>query len=191
MPERIHKIPVRAILALGSNLDGRHGGPAAELDFAIARLRAADIQVVAVSRFFKTTPIGRSGRQPDFTNSVALVKTSHSPSALLRIAKRIEREAGRRLGRRWGPRNLDIDLIDVAGLILPQCRPAAAGTRRSVPRLILPHERVHLRAFALIPLRDVAPHWRHPRLHVPLSVLIARLRPADRRAVVPVRACVR
>lgn len=181
---RLHKIPALAILSIGSNLGGSHNSPAAALAYAVERLQAHNVQLVARSRNFKTRPLG-AGLQPAFVNAALLVATSLSAPALLRIAKTIEREAGRRLSRRWGPRILDIDLIDMRGQILPNRR-YMPGTGPKLTPLALPHPRAHLRAFVLIPVQDVCPHWRHPRTGTPLSVMIARLRPADRAGVVPI-----
>jgi 2-amino-4-hydroxy-6-hydroxymethyldihydropteridine diphosphokinase len=97
-------------------------------------------------------------------NAVALLDTSLPPEALLRVLKEIERKSGRRGGRPWGPRTLDIDIVDYGGLVRHwrKRRPAfkAAGTRP----LVLPHPLAHERPFVLKPLLDIAPHWRHPAL---------------------------
>jgi 2-amino-4-hydroxy-6-hydroxymethyldihydropteridine diphosphokinase len=101
-----------------------------------------------------------------------------APAALLRTLKRIERRAGRRLGRHWGPRQLDIDVLDFGGRQIGNPH----GHRRR-GQLQLPHPEMHRRAFVLLPLREVAPSWRHPRLGLTVSALLARLPPRDRAGV--------
>jgi 2-amino-4-hydroxy-6-hydroxymethyldihydropteridine diphosphokinase len=109
---------------------------------------------------------------------VLLVQAHMAPAALLRLIKRIERQAGRRLGARWGPRSLDVDILDFGGRRLgwpPRGRPRG--------RLILPHPEMHRRAFVLVPLLEVDPHWRHPLHAVAGRTLLARLPWATRRGV--------
>jgi 2-amino-4-hydroxy-6-hydroxymethyldihydropteridine diphosphokinase len=101
-----------------------------------------------------------------------------APAALLRLIKRIERRAGRRLGVRWGPRCLDIDILDNGGRRLGWPR-----RRRQQGRLMLPHPEMHLRAFVLVPLLEVDPHWRHPTLAVSGRTLLARLPRASCRGI--------
>ena len=107
-----------------------------------------------------------------------MVEGSTSPAVLLRTLKRIERKAGRRLGRRWGPRQLDIDILDFGGRQIGN-----PHGRRRRGQLQLPHPEMHRRAFVLLPLREVAPFWRHPRLGLTVSALLARLAPRDRAGV--------
>jgi len=135
-----------------------------------------------------TTPVGL-GRQPAYLNAVVMVEGRMAPTALLRTLKRIERNAGRRLGRHWGPRQLDIDILDFGGRQIGNPR-----GRRARGQLLLPHPEMHRRAFVLLPLREIAPGWRHPRLGVTASVLLARLRRHERAGVrrlldSPARTC--
>jgi 2-amino-4-hydroxy-6-hydroxymethyldihydropteridine diphosphokinase len=92
---------------------------------------------------------------------------------MLRLLKRIERRAGRRLGRRWGPRPLDIDILDYRGT-----RIGWPPRRREPGRLILPHPEMHRRVFVLVPLLEIAPHWRHPILGLGARALLSHLAPA-------------
>ncbi len=107
--------------------------------------------------------MGRA-RQPPYVNAVALIDTSLSAEALLKVLKEIERASGRRGGRPWGPRTLDIDIIDYRGLIR-HWRGRRPDFRHAGMRpLVLPHPLAHERPFVLKPLLDVAPDWRHPVL---------------------------
>jgi 2-amino-4-hydroxy-6-hydroxymethyldihydropteridine diphosphokinase len=121
------------------------------------------ISVKAVSPLYETEAVGNA-RQPAYVNAVALIDTSLPPEALLRVLKGIERRAGRRGGRPWGPRTLDIDILDYGGQVRHWrgTRPAF-GNARARP-LVLPHPLAHERPFVLRPLLDIAPGWRHPAL---------------------------
>jgi 2-amino-4-hydroxy-6-hydroxymethyldihydropteridine diphosphokinase len=133
-------------IAVGSNRPhGRHGRPPQVVEAAIAELdRQFDL--------FDASPIllnpasGGAGR--DFANAVALIESELEPPALLSTLKAIERAFGRRLGRRWGPRVLDLDILAWDG-----------GTYRS-RRLTIPHPALERRPFMLQPLAAIAPAWR-------------------------------
>lgn len=127
--------PVPAVIALGSNL----GDSASILDAALETLRTAPrIRVTAVSPRAKTAPVG-GPEQPDFLNQVLIVETTLSPHALLGFAQELEQAATRIRDVRWGPRTLDVDLVDVENVTSQH------------PVLTLPHPRAHERAFVLTP----------------------------------------
>jgi 2-amino-4-hydroxy-6-hydroxymethyldihydropteridine diphosphokinase len=155
-------------LALGGNQSGVWGDPVAAFRQAMRVFEHYHVQVVAQSGIYSTSPSG-GGRQNRYTNAVIAVRSPYPPAALLRVLKRIERQAGRRTGRIWGPRPLDLDIIDFGGRTLGwPCR------RRTAGRLILPHPEMHARAFVLVPLIDIAPVWRHPALGQTARQLLAR-----------------
>jgi 2-amino-4-hydroxy-6-hydroxymethyldihydropteridine diphosphokinase len=135
--------PVYAI-ALGSNRRGRHGSPQAEIAAALAALG----DVIAVSPMLRTAPLGPSKRR--FANAVALIRSDEDPSALLARLKAIERSFGRRRGRSWGARVIDLDIILWSGGVWGE------------PRLTVPHLQFRERDFVLRPLVAVAPDWRDP-----------------------------
>jgi 2-amino-4-hydroxy-6-hydroxymethyldihydropteridine diphosphokinase len=164
---------VKILLGLGANLAGPWGAPSKALVHATKELSAAGILITRCSSLYSTDPVG-PGRQARYVNAVVAAEGNISPAALLRLVKRIERRAGRRLGRHWGPRPLDIDILDIGG------RRLGWPDRRVVGQLILPHPEMHKRAFVLAPLREIAPFWRHPRLGVGSTTLLARLKPAER-----------
>ena len=133
----------RAYLGLGSNLGDR----AAHLQFGLDGLAARAGRVVAISPVYETQPVG-GPPQPDYLNAVVAIETTLSPRDLLVVAKILEAEAGREPPdpeRRWGPRPLDIDILMVG------------DERVHEPDLVVPHPRIHQRAFVLAPLADVAP----------------------------------
>jgi 2-amino-4-hydroxy-6-hydroxymethyldihydropteridine diphosphokinase len=133
----------RAYLGLGSNLGDR----ASHLQFGLDGMAARAGRVVAISPVYETEPVGGPA-QPDYLNAVVVVETELSPRDLLGVAKALEAEAGREPPdpeRRWGPRPLDIDILLVG------------DERVDEPDLVVPHPRIHQRAFVLAPLADVAP----------------------------------
>lgn len=132
-----------AILALGGNLGkARHA-----LDRATALLcDGATVRLLARSSDYRTAPWGVVD-QPSFVNSCLIVATTLSPHALLAHAERVETALGRDRTKetRWGPRPIDIDLIDYQGVALNE------------PGLVLPHPALFERAFVLVPLAEIAP----------------------------------
>jgi len=149
--------PRRVAIGLGGNLEE----PIARLARAVDALDCLG-QIEAVSSLYETEPWGVR-EQPVFFNAAALVRTSLLPQAILVALKRIERQLGRRPGLRWGPRAIDLDLLD----------DEAGGVTES--ELIVPHPRLFERAFALVPLAEIAPLYR-PAL--------ARLSPEESTGVV-------
>ena len=98
-----------------------------------------------------------------YANAVMIVRGHLSPTALLRRLKAIERRAGSRSAMPWGPRALDLDIIDYKGRVL-NWAPAGVGHHGRQRLLVLPHASAHLRPFVMAPLAEVAPAWRHPVL---------------------------
>ena len=136
-------------VALGSNRrHGRHGAPARVLAAAAAALEGSDTQLLALSRIRATPAMGPAGR--GFANAAALLETPLDPPELLAHLKEIEHAFGRRGGRRWGPRVLDLDII-----FWSQGAWASGG-------LVVPHRDVRVRRFVLEPLAEIAPGWRDP-----------------------------
>lgn len=168
-------------LAFGANVAGPWGPPPASIARAIAELGRHGAVLVARSSFYTTAPLGPAG-QPAYTNAVAEFVCPWAPAMLLRVAKRLERQAGRRIGRRWGARPLDIDILAFGGRRIGWRARAAGPSRRLQRNLVLPHPELARRGFVLVPLAEIAPHWRHPVYGWTAS---ARLRrdPALRRGV--------
>ncbi len=132
------------VLLLGSNVGRR-----------VRRLRdgleavSRGVLPVRASRIYAGAPAGRGG-QPWFLNVALLGRTSLSPDGLLLLAKEVEAAAGRRAGPRWGPRELDVDIILMGDRVVRE------------PHLAIPHPRMADRRFCLLPVSEVAPDFPVP-----------------------------
>ena len=124
-------------------------------------MERAGVTVEAISGLYETAAVGRAG-QAAYVNAAALIDTALPPEALLRLLKGIERRAGRRGGSHWGPRTLDIDILDYKGRVKHWHRLRPRFARAGPRPLVLPHPWIETRPFVLRPLLDVAPDWRHP-----------------------------
>jgi 2-amino-4-hydroxy-6-hydroxymethyldihydropteridine diphosphokinase len=151
-------------IAIGSNRPhGRYGRPTGVVEAAIARL-GQEFGLFDASPIILNPAHGGAGR--DFANTVALVESDLRPPGMLKRLKSIEHEFGRRRGRRWGPRVLDLDVVLWSG-----------GKFRS-RRLTIPHPQLARRNFVLQPLAAIAPGWRVGSLTIRhLAQRLARKRP--------------
>lgn len=146
---------MRVVVGIGANLGDR----LATMREAITRVeRVKGLTVRARSRVYETAPVG-GPPQPPFLNAAIGVECTVSPGAMLDALLGIEKELGRVRGAgevRFGPRTVDLDVLWIDGVVLDE------------PRLVVPHPRMHERAFALVPLLDVAPGALDPRTGTPL-----------------------
>jgi 2-amino-4-hydroxy-6-hydroxymethyldihydropteridine diphosphokinase len=158
-------------LGLGANLPSeQYGAPRDTLEAALGQLAQTGIEVAAHSRWYRSAPLPASD-QPWFVNGVASLLTSLAPEELLRRLLEIESAIGRRRSRVDAARVVDLDLLAYNDVI---CRPPAAGGG-----LELPHPRLAERAFVLLPLAELAPHWRHPLSGRSVAGMIDDLGPQD------------
>ena len=130
---------MKAVVALGANI----GSPREQMDVAIALLREAT-EVKAVSSYFVTKPVG-GPEQPDYLNAVCILESELPALDLLAVLQGIEKSLGRERAVRWGPRTIDLDLIQYGSLL------SAAA------ELELPHPRAHERRFVLEPWCEIEP----------------------------------
>ena len=152
-------LQIMIYVSLGANVPSKVGPPATTLRAAIDLMPRHGLVVEAVSRFYHSTA-WPDPADPAFVNAVVRVKTAKGPLETLQTLLAIERHFGRVRKTRWEPRCLDLDLVDYGGLI------------SDVDELMLPHPRLHERAFVLLPLRDVCPGWRHPDTGAPIADLL-------------------
>jgi 2-amino-4-hydroxy-6-hydroxymethyldihydropteridine diphosphokinase len=135
---------IDAVVGLGSNLGDRRA-----LFEQALRALAANTRIVGISSLYETVPVGP--QQPLFLNAAVRISTREDPEPLLARLLDIERAAGRVRRERWGPRTLDLDLLWIDGRIVDSAV------------LTVPHPELLGRAFALLPLLDVAPEASDPR----------------------------
>jgi 2-amino-4-hydroxy-6-hydroxymethyldihydropteridine diphosphokinase len=129
--------------------------------WTLKQVQGDGIRLLAASSVHTTAPLGPGKRS--YANAVALIETDLDPLALLAHLKAIERAHGRRAGRRWGDRPLDLDIIGWSGGIW------ASRT------LSIPHAAFRTRRFVLAPLVEIAPDWRDPVTNLTARQLLARL----------------
>ena len=153
------------LVALGSNRNGTWGSPRETVLHALRMLNTGGVRLKKASALMVSAPYGRTD-QPPFVNAVAEVETLLPPRTLMQRLHHIERMGGRRRTLRWGPRTLDLDLIDYHGLV----QPAPA-------RPVLPHPGIAERIFVLAPILEVAPRWRHPLTRRAAAAMLAKLDP--------------
>lgn len=157
-------------VAVGANLPSVCYGPPRETcEAALRAMEGAGIHIVGRSRWYRSAPMPPSD-QPDFVNGVVAVETAFDPAALLARLLSIEKDFGRVRGEPNAARILDLDLIAYHERV-------SDGTGG---KPVLPHPRMALRAFVLLPLRELDPLWRHPLTGVRISELIAALSPSQK-----------
>ncbi len=130
---------MKAVVALGANI----GNPSEQMDLAIAMLKAAT-DVIAVSTYYTTKPVG-GPEQPDYINAVCILESDLPALDLLSLLQGIEKSLGRERIERWGPRTIDLDLIQYGSLL------------SKAEELELPHPRAHERRFVLEPWHEIEP----------------------------------
>jgi 2-amino-4-hydroxy-6-hydroxymethyldihydropteridine diphosphokinase len=130
---------------------------------ALDRFETVGLHVTARSRWYESEPVPKSD-QPNFINGVVRVETTMTPAALMALLQRIEKEFGRTKGVRNAARCIDLDIIAYGDKVT-----------RGETLPLLPHPRMHERAFVLMPLREIAPRWYHPFLGRTVDQLIDKL----------------
>ncbi|KNG94652.1 2-amino-4-hydroxy-6-hydroxymethyldihydropteridine diphosphokinase [Pseudaestuariivita atlantica] len=180
------------LIALGSNLPNGAENSVEICASALERLAGSGVRLTAISRFYRT-PAFPAGAGPDYINATCSGMWSGDARSLLDVLHRIEADHDRERLARWGARTLDLDLLTLGHEVVPDSAvvgrwmqiPPAEQPNHTPDHLILPHPRLHERAFVVVPLMDIAADWRHPVLDITVSQMAGRLDPDDKSQVVP------
>ncbi len=161
---RLRERPDLILIGIGANLPSpRHGEPRETCEAALDAMAGAGIGIAGRSRWYRSAP-GPLSSQPWYLNGVARADTALTPALLMAALKAIETDFGRTRGEPNEARILDLDIL-------------AYGETVSGGGVVLPHPRLHERAFVLHPMRELAPDWRHPVTGRTIDGLIAALAP--------------
>jgi len=155
-----------AALSMGANMGNRM----VNLRTALRLLKLNGVKILARSDIFETAPFGVT-HQPRFLNACITIETDLDPYSLLDLLKRIEKDTGRILRKRWGPREIDIDILLMENTLIRD------------PKLQIPHPGLHERAFVLKPLCQIAPDMIHPLKGKSISALWEDIPQEDRSMV--------
>ena len=147
-------------IGFGSNIGDRLKHTQNAID---ALSKTEGITLEQISSIYKTDPVGYEA-QGEFLNGVVAIQTTLPPLSLLHTLKDIETAVGRQHRTRWGPREIDLDLLIYGDL----CLQAA--------KLTVPHPEMHLRRFVLVPLAEIAPNLVHPIFQKTVQILLSRLK---------------
>ena len=148
-----------AYIGFGSNIGDR----LKHIQNAIHAISKTEgISLQKISSVYKTDPVGYE-TQGEFLNGVAAIQTNLSPLSLLHTLKDIETAIGRQHRIRWGPREIDLDILIYGDLCL------------QTEQLVVPHPEMHLRRFVLVPLAEIAPNLVHPIFQKTIQTLLERL----------------
>ena len=180
------------LISLGCNQNSVWGDATLTIAHALKRLADEFQQPPKTSRLF-ATPAFPAGAGPDFVNAACTIQSSLAPNEILQKLHGIEAEALRNRDKRWAPRTLDLDLLAIDDLVLPDLPgwktwhdlPLDVQMKSAPEQLILPHPRLQDRSFVLVPLTEVAPDWTHPILGKSVIAMRDALPAAELAAVVP------
>lgn len=182
------------VLSFGSNISGKYEHPVDVLSYFVKELGRIEVDVIKISSIYRSLAVGAS-YQPPFYNLIVLANTGLFPNNLLQQLKMLERDAGRRGALYWGPRPLDIDIIDYNQSVSNwqgkgpsfisrsqnrdvenknKKKPVKSYGSKKFSNLSYPHLLMHERAFVLKPLEEVCPMWRHPVFGLQIKGLMNR-----------------
>jgi 2-amino-4-hydroxy-6-hydroxymethyldihydropteridine diphosphokinase len=159
-----------AYLSLGSNLGNRN----ININKAKILLINNGIKIIKCSKIYETESWPNK-KLPKYLNIVIKIYTLKAPFELFKILKIIENKLGRKMSKKNSPRTCDIDILDFDQKLI--------NIKKNNCNLTIPHPRLHLRNFVLIPLFDIMKDWKHPKLNVDISRLLSKIKPHDLRSI--------
>ena len=165
------------ILCLGSNLSSKYGDRFQNLNLAISSLEAYGIQLVKKSSFYESLSYPNI-KDPKFINIAISVATKLPPIDLMSVLILIEKNLERKRNKKNDPRTCDIDIIDYNNQII--------DFKYENLNLKIPHEKMIYRNFVLIPLKEIAPDWEHPKTKENINTLIEKLSAGDKNSVLKI-----
>ena len=166
------------ILSLGSNLNSKHGNRFENLELAINLLESYGILLNKKSSFYET-PSYPDKKNPKFINLIISVITNLPPIDLISVIFFIEEKIGRKRGKKNDPRTCDIDIIDYNQEI--------HNFKYKNEQVTIPHNKLSLRNFVLIPLREILPDWKHPKTKEFIETLVKKLSEEDVKSILKVK----
>lgn len=169
------------------------GTPVETLQKALDSIEEMGAVIRGCSRFFRT-PAVPAGSGPDFVNAALVVDAPWSSAEAIARLHEVEANLGRRRKERWEQRTVDLDLLAHDDRIRPSVPvlrqwmdlPLSKQKELAPGQLLLPHPRMHERAFVLVPLADVAPDWVHPITRKSVTEMRDALPREDLEAIVPI-----
>jgi len=169
-PDTLENRAKFAYLSLGSNLGNRNSN----INKAKILLIYYGIKIIKCSKTYETESWPNK-KLPKYLNIVIKIYTSKPPFELFKILKIIEKKLGRKMSKRNSPRICDIDILDYDQKLI--------NRNLNNFNLTIPHPRLHLRNFVLIPLFDIVKNWKHPKLNVDISRLLSKIKSHDLRSI--------
>jgi 2-amino-4-hydroxy-6-hydroxymethyldihydropteridine diphosphokinase len=159
-------------IGIGANLSSpRFGEPIDTCEAALEALKGMNIRILGRSQWYHSAPVPLSD-QPWYVNGVARIETSAEATDVLKTLLSLESRFGRQRRTPGSPRIIDLDLLDYRGIVKGW---GMEANKKDKASLILPHPRMHERAFVLAPLSELAPNWRHPVLGKTIEALKSSL----------------
>ncbi|MEM8691782.1 MAG: 2-amino-4-hydroxy-6-hydroxymethyldihydropteridine diphosphokinase [Pseudomonadota bacterium] len=188
------KIGANALVAVGSNLAMGEADLTEAVTLSLKLLAERELVIRHRSKIYRT-PAFPTGSGPDYVNAAISLETNLSAEELMGVLHGVEACFGRTRDARWAPRVIDLDLIGYGDAVRPDVNgfrgwadlPVGEQQRKMPEVLILPHPRMHERAFVLVPLAEIAPDWRHPVFGKTVEEMRMALSEADLAGIRPMK----
>jgi len=165
------------ILGLGSNLHSSIGDRFKNINIALSFLESYKIKIIKKSNFYET-PSYPNNKDPKFINVVSIISTILPPVDLVSVMLFVENKLERKRNFKNEPRTCDIDLLDYNGQVI--------NFKYNKLDFTVPHKELPQRNFVLIPLKEIAPNWKHPKSNESIDLLIDKLSNKDKKSILKI-----